>query len=90
MSSRFVIEGEWTGYTSAQRRVVHRTVHAGTEKRLREWVDKTRAIRYSDGTSLVLSVRNCGPRERITEIRGYSTLIANCVRHNVATVDDLP
>ena len=72
--SRFVIEGEWTGYTSAQRRVVHRKVYPSSYKRLREWAARTHGIRYTDGTMLLLSVRDCKPRERVKEIAGYNSL----------------
>ena len=89
MSERFVIEGEWSGYTSAQRRVVHRSVHGKAYKRLRAWADKTHAIRFTDGTSLVLSVRDCKPRERVAEIGSYARLIEDCAAHDVCTVHAL-
>ena len=90
MSQRFVIEGEWTGYHSGQRRVVHRTVHDGAYKILRAWAEKTHAIRYTDGTCLVLSVRDAKPRERVKPINGYTSLILNCAHHDVSSVNDLP
>lgn len=88
MANRFVIEGTWSGYTS-QSRVVHRTVHDGAFKRLRAWAEKTYAIRYTDGTCLFLRVRDCEPRERVEEIRGYSRLINDCAYHGVDSVDAL-
>lgn len=39
---------------------------------------------------LYLSVRDAKPRERVVELTGYSSLIADCCRHNVSRVDDLP
>ena len=90
MASRFIIEGEWTGYTSAQQKVVHRQVYPAGLKKLRAWAEKTHAIRYTDGTRLLLSVRECKPRERVTEIRGYTSLIDECARHDVNSVDALP
>ena len=87
---RFIIEGEWSGYQSSQQRVVHRTVHKGSWKKLREWAEKTYAIRYTDGTSLCLTVRDCKPRERVQEIHGYDSLIRDCCYHNVSAVADLP
>lgn len=87
---RFIIEGEWSGYVSSQRRVVHRQVYPATDKTLRAWAEKTHAIRYTDGTCLVLSMRECRPRERVSEIRGYTKLIADCARHGVSSVADLP
>ena len=83
---RFVIEGEWSGYRSDQQRVVHRTVHAGSEKRLREWCEAHHGILYTDGTMLYLSVRDCKPRERVQEKHGYDSLIRDCVDQNVTSV----
>ncbi len=89
-TTRFVIEGEWSGYRSSQARVVHRQVYPASHKRLRAWVEKTHAITYSDGTTLLLSVRDCQPRERVKEIKGYTSLIADCAYYDVHLVDDLP
>jgi hypothetical protein len=89
MANRFVIDGEWSGYRSEQQRVVHRSVHAGSFKKLRAWVKKTRAIRYTDGTSLYLTVRDCKPRERVKEILGYKSLIADCSFYDVDSVQAL-
>lgn len=88
-AGRFVIEGLWRGYRSSQDRVVHRTVHAGSEKRLRAWADKTFAIYYTDGTSLELTVRDAKPRERVHEIKGYSSLIRDCAQYDVNSVGAL-
>ena len=87
---RFIIEGEWSGYQSSQQRVVHRTVHKGSWKKLRAWAEQARAIRYTDGTSLWLTVRDCKPRERVKEIHGYDSLIRDCCYHNVSAVADIP
>lgn len=84
---RFVIEGTWSGYTSAQRQVAHRMVYSGAMKRLRAWAEKTYAIRYTDGTSLILSVRDCKPRERVQQIAGYRELIEDCAHYDVSSVD---
>ncbi|CAM2142599.1 conserved protein of unknown function [Pararobbsia alpina] len=86
---RYIIEGTWSGYTSTQRRVCHRTVHKGAEKSLRAWAEKTYAIAYSDGTSLIIKVRDCEPREHVEEIRGYGELIRDCAHHDVSSVDAL-
>lgn len=88
--SRFIIEGEWSGYRSSQQRIVHRTVHKGSWKKLRAWVEQTYAIRYTDGTALCLTVRDCRPHERVKEIHGYDSLIKDCYFHNVSAVADLP
>lgn len=72
MGARFILEGEWTGYTSAQRRVVHREVV--TAKRAEKLKD-LRAIIYTDGTSLILRLRKAGPREWVEPIDSYGELI---------------
>lgn len=90
MAKRFVIEGEWSGYTSSQGHVVHRTVHEGAFKKLRAWVEKTHGIRYTDGTMLYLTTRDCKPRERVNEIRGYLSLIYDCAHYDVDNVAALP
>ncbi len=89
MSKRFIIEGEWSGYTSAQRRVVHRKVYGSERKMLKAWAEKTYGIRYSDGTMLVLSVRDCKPRERVQQIDGYTSLINDCFYKGVDSVEAL-
>ena len=86
MKPRFVIEGEWGGYHSGQQRIVHRTVHAGSYKRLRAWAEKTHAIYYTDGTALYLKVRDCKPRERVQQIHGYDSLINDCQHYDVDSV----
>jgi hypothetical protein len=86
-AGRFIIEGEWIGYRSSQDRIVHRQVYPGGRKKLRAWAEKTHAIRYTDGTSLLLTVRDCKPRERVKEIRGYTTLIEDCAHYDVNSVD---
>ena len=90
MGERFIIEGEWSGYTSNQRHVVHRRVHSKALKKLRAWAEKTHAIYFTDGTALCLKVRGCKPRERVDEIHGYDSLIDDCSYHNVNSVAALP
>lgn len=84
---RYVIEGEWGGYVSSQQRVVHRRVT--TRKDIVEWAQKVRAIRFTDGTSLYVTVRQCKPREKVKEIRGYDTLLFECRMYKVDSVDAL-
>ncbi|MBR8362146.1 hypothetical protein KDW55_02285 [Burkholderia sp. AU19243] len=86
---RYVIEGTWAGYRSSQDRVVHRSVHGGAEKKLREWAERTFSIAYTDGTKLILSVRDCAPRERVDVRAGYMKLIRDCAFHDVSTVEAL-
>lgn len=90
MNSRWILEGEWSGYTSAQRRIVHRTVYAPSLRKFREWAEKTHALYFTDGTALYLTVRDCKPRERVQEIRGYDRLIGDCQAFGVVRVADLP
>lgn len=88
-ATRFVIEGEWAGYRSSQDRVVHRRVYPASHKALRAWAEKTHSIAFTDGTRLILSVRDCRPRERVDELNGYTRLIEDCARHDVASADAL-
>jgi hypothetical protein len=86
---RFVIEGAWSGYVSSQERVVHRKVYPGAFKRLRAWAEKTHAIIFTDGTALMLSVRECRPRERVAGVDGYTRLIEDCAHYDVSSVSGL-
>jgi hypothetical protein len=69
---RYVLEGEWTGYSSGQRRVVHRQVVY--ERRARR-LKNLHAIVYTDGTSLILTLREAGLRERVEEIHSHDELV---------------
>ena len=88
-TTRFIIEGVWSGYRSSQRRVVHRTAHKRNMKRLRAWAEKTHGIQYTDGTMLYLTVRDCKPREKVKEIKGYVELIKECAHYEVSSVTAL-
>lgn len=88
--ARYVLEGEWTGYVSSQRRVVHREVVT-----LPKRIDRLRtlhSIRYTDGTCLILHLREALPREHVQEIQSYGSLIRECeaVTGTVVCVADLP
>lgn len=79
---RYVIEGEWSGYTSRQRRIVHREV-IDDKKCGKGFVEKLRqlhAIVYTDGTSLLLHTREAKPREKIEQVLGYKSLIREAVQ----------
>jgi hypothetical protein len=84
MKERYVLEGEWSGYRSSQKRVVHRVIITDPEK----YKDLS-SILYTDGTCLKLTVRKCLPRERVKEIRSYSRLIEGCVFYGVNSVKEL-
>lgn len=86
-TSRWVVEGTWSGYSSAQSRLVHRMVV--TSKEALE-IRAIGYIRYTDGTGLLLLVRPCRPRERVEKIDGYSSLIRDCVRAGHGDVARLP
>lgn len=88
-AGRFVIEGTWLGYRSGQDRIVHRTVHKASEKGIRAWAEKTHSITYTDGTRLLIDVRDCKPRERVEEKRGYARLICDCVFYDASTVQEV-
>lgn len=88
MMARFILEGTWTGYTSAQSRVCHREIL--TEKR----ADSLRSLRrivFTDNTSLLISIREAQPREKIVPQNQYGELIRDAERHggSVVRVDDL-
>ena len=68
---RFVVEAEWSGYVSSQRRIVHRTV----ETLFRAGYDALQYHSFSDGTGLTISVRDCKPREKVQQIHGYGQLL---------------
>ena len=74
---RFVLEGEWTGYTSAQRRVVHREVVTGKRAAALKGLH---AIVYTDGTSLLLHLREARPAEKVMPLHGYTPLINAALR----------
>lgn len=84
--TRFVVEGEWSGYRPDQRRVVHRSVEP---QRIANACEKIRSIRFTDNTSLVLSVRLTGKRERVKELHMHDDLIHDCVHYNVDSVDGI-
>ncbi len=77
MSGRFVVECVWGGYVSSQSRTCHVSVE--TKKRA-EAIGKITGIAFADGTSMSVSVRRAKPREKVTERRGYSELLADFVR----------
>lgn len=86
---RYLLEGVWTGYTSSQRRVVHREIirDGWRARRLRS----LRSIVFTDGTSLLLSLREMRRGEKANEIHAYQTLIrqAECRNGPVVLVADL-
>jgi len=84
---RWILEGEWSGYTSAQQHVVHREVIS--KQRAERIAKSLPGIRYTDGTSLWLSVRRALPREKVQTINGYGSLIGDCLALGVTAVDQI-
>ncbi|HZZ82028.1 MAG TPA: hypothetical protein VFE62_26245 [Gemmataceae bacterium] len=80
---RYILEGTWSGYHSAQRRIVHRQL-------FRKPVNLS-CIRYTDGTTLDISVRPAKPRERVKEIHGYTSLVrdALAIGKDYVSVDEI-
>jgi hypothetical protein len=76
---RYIVEGTWSGYTSAQARCCHREVIT----RQVESYQAIGAIRFTDGTHLYLSVRPAAPRERVQEVHGYRDLLRRAVRQGL-------
>ena len=88
--TRYVLEGEWSGYTSAQRRVVHREVVTNRKR-----IDRLRdlhTIQYTDGTTLLLRLREAKPREHVEERDSYGSLIrdAEKMTGSFVRVADMP
>ena len=86
---RYVLEGTWRGYTSAMDRVVHREVITADRRKFLGWLQKTFCIRYTDGTTLELRVREANPGERVEEKRAYTELIWECFFYDVTSVAQL-
>ena len=80
---RYILEGYWSGYNSGQRRVVHRQI-------IRKPVTLS-CIRYTDGTTLDISVRPAKKGERVKEIHGYDSLIRDALMFNkdYVSVDEI-
>lgn len=70
---RFVVEAEWSGYTSGQRRVCHRTV----ETLFRAGYEALHSHTFGDGTYMTITVRDAKPRERVQKLNGYGVLLRN-------------
>lgn len=87
--TRYVLEGLWRGYSSSQDHVVHRQIVPANQKKFVAWCEKTFCIRYTDGTTLELSIRPAAFREKVTEKKGYTSLIRDCFYQNVSSVAEL-
>jgi len=74
---RFVVEATWSGYTSGQQHVCHRTV----ETLFRAGYEALRSHTFVDGTYMLISVRDAKPRERIERKNGYGALLLDLAMH---------
>ena len=81
---RYVIEGEWSGYKSSQRRICHRKVTT-----IPDYYRGLTSIRFTDDTTLDLRILKCNPREKVSEIDGYTSLIDKCIVKGVNSVEAL-
>lgn len=70
---RWIIECEWSGYTSGQRRICHRKVI--TNKRAAERLGSLHTVQFTDGTTMSVTVRPCTLREKVEERNGYGSLL---------------
>lgn len=85
--ARWLLEGEWTGYTSAQRKIVHREIVRDFKRARR--LQELRCIVYTDGTSLLLNLRELTPREKADrEILGYTSLIRDAEKSGESRLMD--
>ena len=85
---RYVLEGEWTGYRSSQQRVVHREI---VNAKMAEKLRGLHKIVYTDGTALLIHVREAEYREKIKPSHQYDELIRDALKHggSVVMVADL-
>ena len=88
MPKRYEINGEWDGYYSHQRRIVHREYT--TNKDFAAKVEKLGFIQYTDNTTLRLTVREMEKGERKQkELRTYTQLIIKCTAQDENYVANL-
>lgn len=79
---RYIIEGTWRGYRSSQDHICHRKVYKSNRKNGGPFIEKLRemhSIPFSDGTALIVTVREAKPREKVQEIDGYTRFISDAV-----------
>lgn len=91
MRPRFEIVGIWSGPTNPAgdfTRDCHREVTR--DRSLILFLKGVHGIRFTDGTMLYLSARQMDKGERAKKpINGYTTLIRDCARYGVSSVDAL-
>lgn len=70
---RYVIECIWSGYRASQARPCHRVVVSKAEAMRYKDVQ---GVRFTDGTTMYVSIRQAKPREQVEEIHGYDRLFS--------------
>ena len=75
---RPVVECIWSGYRSSQERPCHRTVNSWYANILNR--NGVRCIRFTDGTTMSVKVREANPREKVAQIAGYDQLLGDIAR----------
>ncbi len=82
----WMIEGEWTGYTNSQAKIVHREYT--TDETFADSVKAIgRGISYTDGTMLLLKVVDVTSVISREPTKGsYTQLIRDCAREGVRSV----
>lgn len=83
----WMVEGEWSGYTSNQRRVAHR--HYTARRQEAESISDLGFIQFTDGTALFLNVKQLAARRKLPEVKTYKALIEDCLLHKVNSVQAL-
>ena len=74
-NKRYVYEGVWSGYRPGQERVCYRV----TTKRPRSY-EQLHTIQFNDNTCIHFALRECARRERVKEIKGYSSLVRDALQ----------
>lgn len=74
---RHVVECVWSGYCPSQSRPCHRTVETAPRKIAA--LKQVSAIQFTDGTTMSVDIRECAPREKVAEIKGYNDLLNEIV-----------
>ena len=78
--TRYVVEATWSGYHSGQARVCHRVIFKAAFKKTLEAYRNLDYVRFTDNTSMAITVRPLLPREKVSEIHGYDSLLDKIIR----------
>lgn len=72
---RYVLEANWHGYRSSQDHAVHREVISPKKaEMMRDLV----GVRFTDGTTMYVTVREAKYREKVSPIIGYREVLDSC------------